>query len=351
MAVFVTPLNINVMAKSKSFFGLRTGSTKSLTFQVYRGQQITKDRVTRISNPRSEAQMQQRALIPIVAASRAALKGLVDHSFEGVAYGEQSLKKFSELNLRTGALEVESYSPNGYSNPGFAKLIVSKGTLGFYPTDAYGAQSTDDKTGIIFHIPAAGKNELKFTAASKDDEADAILKIIAEWGATDCEWVAPGNQLTFLTVSNVGEMYVGENAAPLSTFDINRILFPSAETTPSQLANVNGSYKLRNAVTEGTSEVELYNSTVDMVIKYNKTRNELTIEVQPTNNPSGSTCEGGTLIRSAYVNGNWKRSTSTIQFTSDVDPMYTYDMWRSYYQSTGTSAKYLNQGKEGTGIA
>ena len=65
------------MAKSKSFFGLRTGSTKSLTFQVYRGQQITKDRV-RVSNPRTEAQMTQRALIPIVAAARSALKGLVD---------------------------------------------------------------------------------------------------------------------------------------------------------------------------------------------------------------------------------------------------------------------------------
>lgn len=339
------------MAKSKSFFGLRTGSTKSLTFQVYRGQQITKDRVTRISNPRSEAQMKQRALIPIVAASRAALKGLVDHSFEGVAYGEQSLKKFSELNLRSGALEVESYSPNGYSNPGFAKLIVSKGTLGIYPTDNYGAQGKGDKTAIIFHIPAAGKNELRFTAAKKDDAADAILRTMAAWGATDCEFVAPGNQLTFLTVSNVGEVTIGKNPASLSTFDINRILFPSAETTPSQLNDVNGTYKLVNDVAEGASRVELYNNTVDMVITYNKAGHELTIEVQPTNNPSGSTCEGGTLIRSAYVNGTWKRSTSTIQFTADVDPMYTYEMWRSYYQSTGTSAKYLNQGNEDTGIA
>lgn len=339
------------MAKSKSFFGLRTGSTKSLTFQVYRGQQITKDRVTRVSNPRSEAQMKQRALIPIVAASRAALKGLVDHSFEGVAYGEQSLKKFSELNLRAGALEVESYAPNGYSNPGFAKLIVSKGTLGIYPTDAYGLQGNGDRTAQIFHIPAAGKNELKFTAAKKDDAADAILQTMANWGATDCEWCAPGNQLTFLTVSNVGEVYVGNNPASLSTFDINRLLFPSAETTPSQLDDVNGSYKLVNDVAEGASRVELYNNTVDMVINYDKVGHELTIEVQPTNNPSGSTCEGGALIRSAYVNGSWKRSTSKISFSKDIDPTYTYEMWRSFYESTGTSAKYLNQGNEGTGIA
>jgi hypothetical protein len=108
------------MAKSKSFFGLRSGSTKSLTFQVYRGQQITKDRV-RIAY--------DATLIPIVAAARSALKGLVDHSFEGVAYGEASLKEFSKQNLRAGALTVTSYSPNGISNAGFASLIVANGSI------------------------------------------------------------------------------------------------------------------------------------------------------------------------------------------------------------------------------
>lgn len=33
------------MAQSKGFFGLRKGSTKSLTFSVLDGKQITKDRV------------------------------------------------------------------------------------------------------------------------------------------------------------------------------------------------------------------------------------------------------------------------------------------------------------------
>ena len=117
------------MAKSKSFFGLRSGSTKSLTFQVYKGQQITKDRVYRVSNPRTDAQMNQRALIPIVAAARSGLSGLVDHSFEGVTYGETSLREFSKMNLRAGALSVTSYSPNGVSNAGFANLIVANGTI------------------------------------------------------------------------------------------------------------------------------------------------------------------------------------------------------------------------------
>lgn len=338
------------MAKSKSFFGLRTGSTKSLTFQVYRGQQITKDRVTRIANPRSEAQMQQRALIPIVAASRAALKGLVDHSFEGVPYGEKSLKKFSELNLKAGALEVVSYSPNGISNPGFAALQVSAGSLSMIaPIDL-----NEDRTGMEVMLSTLGKNELKFKAANVGSSADPILKAIADWGNTDCTDVAGGNQLTFLTVSNVETVVVGNNSAPLSKFDICRLLFPSAESTPSQISQVNGTFRVLSQVTEGASEVNLYNNLVVINIKYNHATKTITFTIQPTNNPSGSTVQGGAVIRSAMINNVWKRSISKIEFPYDSaggSNNYTYEMWRSFYESTGTSAKFLNQGSEGTGIA
>lgn len=336
------------MAKSKSFFGLRTGSTKSLTFQVYRGQQITKDRVTRISNPRSELQMRQRALIPVVAASRAALKGLVDHSFEGVAYGDQSLKKFSELNLRAGAIDVFSYSPNGVSNPGFADLKVSAGSLSMDVSYTL----NEDQTGLKVVIVTLGKNELKFKAAQAGAPAEPILKAIADWGATDCEYVAGGNQLTFLTVSNIGNVQIGLNVAPLSAFDICRLLFPSQGTTSAQIGNVNATFRVQSQVAEGASEVNLYNNLVVINIKYDHENKALTFTIQPTNNPSGSTVAGGTVIRSAMVNNVWRRSSARIEFPFDSpgDDKYTYEMWRSYYESTGTSAKYLNQGNESTGI-
>lgn len=336
------------MAKSKSFFGLRTGSTKSLTFQVYRGQQITKDRVSRISNPRSEAQMRQRAIIPIVAASRAALKGLVNHSFEGVAYGDQSLKKFSELNLRAGAIEVRSYSPNGVSNPGFATLIVAKGSLSNGFVDV---RRNDDLSAACFHFPIPNaKTDLAFKKAAVGGDADEVFATIAEWGATEFEIVAPGNQLTFLTVSQVGSIGVGENDAPLSEFDINRILFPSEGNTPAQVEDVNGAWKVQSAVAEGANTVTLYNKQTMLTITWNKAGKNLVFEVQPTNHLNG-TVQGGALIRSAYVNGIWKRSNARIIFDDGLDPVYTYEMWRSFYESTGTSAKYLNQGNEGTGIA
>ena len=331
------------MAKSTSFFGLRTGSTKSLTFQVYKGQQITKDRVYRISNPRTEAQMKQRAIIPIVAASRAALKGLVDHSFEGVNYGNDSLKKFSEVNLRSGALMVESYAPNGYSNPGFASLMVSSGSLS---DGGVSIEMQYLQVAYVFSLqPWTGP--LIFKAAKAGDSANDVLKTIAEWGATACEVVAPGNQLTFLTVSLMDYVKVGDNRAPISAFDISRLLFPSTGSAPAQVDDVNGSWRVKSDVAEGDRGVVLTNGKVSITIEWH-TNYHLVFFVSYEKRAK---VYGGALIRSAYVNGVWKRSNAQIVVSMPEDEdRYTYEMWRSYYESTGVSAKYINQGSEGTGI-
>ena len=291
--------------------------------------------------------MKQRAVIPIVAASRTALKGLVDHSFEGVNYGNDSLKKFSELNLRSGALVVESYAPNGYSNPGFAHLQVSKGTL----NDGGVTVETDEGNTVVkYSYAAAGNTELKFKAAKAGDKADAVLRTIAEWGATNCDAVAPGNQLTFLTVSLVDYVVVGDNRAPISAFDIHRLLFPSTENTPAQVEDVNGAWSLKHDVPEGSSQVVLSNGIGLIGIELDNDSRALTITVQPAVKNEPPVC-GGAVIRSRYLNGIWKRSNATInvQFPEGQDK-YTFEMWRSYYESTGVSAKYLNQGKESTGI-
>ena len=288
--------------------------------------------------------MKQRAIIPIVAASRAALKGLVDHSFEGVNYGNDSLKKFSELNLRSGALMVESYAPNGYSNPGFASLMVSTGSL----SDGGVTIDFTNRKEVDYVITVQAGKDLKFKEAKAGDSADDVLKTIGEWGATECEVVAPGNQLTFLTVLLADYVKVGDNRAPISAFHINRLLIPSTESTPAQVDDVNGSWKVQRDVAEGDRSAPLSNGKDLINLWWNPKTNHFGITVQLANDPIYC---GSALIRSAYVNGTWKRSNAKIvvEIPKDVDK-YTYEMWRSYYESTGVSAKYLNQGDEGTGI-
>lgn len=328
------------MAKSKSFFGLRTGSTKSLTFQVYRGQQITKDRVARVSNPRSEAQMMQRAIIPIVAASRAALKGLVDHSFEGVAYGDQSLKMFSSLNLKAGALNVASFSPNGYSNPGFANLIVSRGTINEDFDIVSGRNSA-----MASYVCTAESMTHKAYEAGKP--AADLLREIAAWAAEagDVRICKPGTQLTFLTLIQDGSL--DEPKAALSTFNINRILFPGDNTLNTQLEDVNGPWKIKEAVAQNASEFTLTNSQDDEIYVC-LDHGLLTFTVTPGGSKN---VVGMAVIVSKYVNNQWKRNNARIVLTADPDPIYTYAQWRTTFEKTGASAKYLNQGGEGTGIA
>lgn len=118
------------MAQSKSFFGLRRGSTKTLTFSVYNGKQVTKDRVIDVKNPRSSMQMKQRAIMATALRGYSALKEICDHSFEGITYGQKSMNYFVSENARM----IRSAAPNvnlshAKGNSVSNAYMISKGSL------------------------------------------------------------------------------------------------------------------------------------------------------------------------------------------------------------------------------
>ena len=336
------------MAKSKAFFGLRTGSTKSLTFQVYRGQQITKDRVYRVSNPRTDGQMTQRALIPIVAAARSALKGLVDHSFEGVPYGEASLREFSKQNLRAGALSVTSYSPNGVSNPGFADLIVSNGSINVpYSIDS------EEQFNII---EGQGTNypPFKFPATDKGASADAIFKYLETYAReNNVAIIAPGTQLTFLTIYQSGTVAVktgtGTIDAPTSGFILDRIYIPNGDSDSENAKEVNDKWKVSAAVAQDAKLVTLENSNGNMLTI--SSDGFLSFKSLPKETSTNKNNCGLALILSRFENGVWKRSPARLTIGFEPDVKYTFEAWLSSFKTTGAaSKKYLNTGDESTGI-
>ena len=343
------------MAKSKSFFGLRTGSTKSLTFQVYRGQQVTKDRVYRVSNPRTEAQMTQRALIPIVAAARSALKGLVDHSFEGVPYGEASLKEFSSLNLRAGALKVNSYSPIGYSNPGFANFIVSKGSI----NEPYTIDTSSD--GLTITLP--GKfPKITFSPAPPDSSSKLVWKELENWArANNVSLLKPGTQLTFLSLYEAEPVNISAGnkvrEVPTSAFNICRMYVPNGDSDSVNATDINDKWKIDKTVATSDNEVALVNANGDCL--------RINTGVKPQEDGSGSVeiivtpaeavieadWNGMALILSRKENGVWKRNTSRIEIRLDPENVFTLADYISFYaQSQAKSRKYLNTGDESTGI-
>lgn len=170
------------MAKSSSFFGVRRGSTKAHTFSVYRGQQITKDRVTDITNPQSNKQMAQRVKMPLVAATRSILAGLINHSWQGVDYGYKSKARFSSLNLAN--LSISSYGAKGLRTTGIANYIVSEGAI--TPLEIWAPE--EERTQYQLAVKSSAKAMTMPT--SVNDVIDIIL--------ASSDLLQEGDQLTFL---------------------------------------------------------------------------------------------------------------------------------------------------------
>lgn len=127
------------MAKSKGFFGIRTGSTKNFTFSELHGEQITKERVSKVKNPRTISQMRQRMLMATIGAAYSYLKAIADHSFEGKTVGQQNMSEFMRLNLNkfrdVSLNNSAAYAFNAYQdkliNP--MRFILAKGSLPAMP--------------------------------------------------------------------------------------------------------------------------------------------------------------------------------------------------------------------------
>ena len=295
--------------------------------------------------------MKQRAIIPIVSAARSALKGLVDHSFEGVAYGEASLKEFSKQNMRAGALSVTSYSPNGVSNPGFADLIVSNGSINvpYTITKTLKTHNTIRADGTT-KLPA-----LEFPAAHAGASADPIFKYLEAYAReNNVAIIAPGTQLSFLTIYQSGTVKVntvnGTIDAPTSGFVLDRIYIPNGDSDSENAKEINDKWKVSTAIVEGAKIAELVNSNGDM-LSFGWGNGLLFIGSTSAEAATNNNNCGLALILSRYENGVWKRSQSRLTIGFEPSSKYTFEDWLSTYQTTGAaSKKYLNTGDESTGI-
>ena len=353
------------MAKSKSFFGLRTGSTKSLTFQVYRGQQITKDRVTRVANPRSALQMEQRSKLPIVAAARSALKGLVDHSWEGVPYGEQSLRTFSSKNLSAGALKVYSYASPDAPSPGIAEYQVSQGSL-----RGFNEETLEGDNCVRYTLPADLGTGPVFPAMPKGTKGSTVLyHLMSYFAEHKIDGLRAGEQLTFLalnvpyykTLRYVGGSDSGTYDVPVTRFEVARLIMPdiSQVSDISTYHDDNDDFELYDEIPEvGASEITLLR----------KDGFRIHFQNWAQSHKFGFYCYFGkdgtdvvstvasALIVSELVNGVWKRSTSNLIVAKGADnplvkTVFSFDQWASLYAPKQiVSSKYLNNGAEKTGI-
>ena len=293
------------MAQSKSFFGLRRGSTKTLTFSVYNGKQVTKDRVTYVKNPRSSLQMTQRAIMATALHGYSALKEICDHSFEGITYGQKSMNYFVAENarmVRSAAPEVNLSDYKGIvvSNA----YIIAKGSLPSISFDSVQRDST-----YQFEVPMVLPTS-DFTFG----------KLMGNLGAN-----IVGDMVTFVAL-------VDNPGSSASVYWLRLKLTNDNKVKPIGTDGAN----VLQALTEGTDfETNIDNFTPEnFSIVTDKANNCISV-VPDDNNKSQSLG----IILSRKSESGWLRSTSTMV---NLLGTWNYDEALATYPENGE--KILNGG-------
>lgn len=295
------------MAKSKSFFGLRRGSTKSLTFSVLNGQQVTKDRVYGGKNPRSMAQMIQRMCMATSSAAYAAMKQIVDHSFEGVSYGANTMAKFLSVNTKAlkenyqNAGDDFGYNPYGDRGLKLGEYVMSQGTAS--DILAYGLTPQRAAHGVGMQVTVSG------TGGATASNLFSTLGI------------AVGDLCTFCF------MYALNGTSEDWKFGFIRITALQAGDTVLTSENISTYVKIESNL--GIVTTSIASSTITMII---------TVVDDDTAITDLPYC----AIHSMKSNGAWLRSNTTLNVpgTAEIAPsaedaLATYPVGESYVLNGG----------------
>lgn len=123
--------------------GHARGKVGDLVFSRVNGQQVTRARAAVVKNPQTEAQMIQRILLNTVIQAYSRMSEICDHSFEGVAQGQECMSAFMKRNLAlmrqlvSDGVNIDgltfddlyAFSPIGSNEFTMNPFIISSGSL------------------------------------------------------------------------------------------------------------------------------------------------------------------------------------------------------------------------------
>lgn len=301
------------MAKSNSFYGHRRGSTKSHTYQVVGGKQITKDRVEGGKNPRTRAQMIQRCLVATIGVAYAAFKFICNHSFEEFTEGLQSMREFMHRNLVQ--IRIAESDDNGFF--GFAKYGESGLVAGSYIISDGSLRPALPEADIL-SVNVAEKTISVDVASGRDNNIGDIAD------AMGCK--SFNDRCTIVVMYPKADGYYGVGAVRFTYVSATTVLdsFPVEATGDIVTATANYS----------TGKLTL---NVSMAYKF----------------ATGATADNTymTAITSRYMNGKWLRSKAQFD-VQDAKPTFaeaiaTYPMGLERFMNTGVDGAVTPSGGGG----
>lgn len=312
------------------------------------GEQIQRAYVATIANPKTTGQNYQRMVFATASAAASALNGIIDHSFEGIKYGQDSRSFFMKeaTKMLRGTMQrttASGWAPGacgsyvikgaGVLVPNFFK--VSKGTLTANPV------LSAIKTNIEGISNALVMQSALQTATFGNNEEEYAAALRAAFG---CD---PGDQMTFIFCGHdVNEAhavasYNGKNNYQ-SYVQVARVIFKPFEdiqqegSSLSLFTAIDGSTNFRiNPIVVNERSI----NAADVLFKADGNTTLIATGASPI------TIFAAAMIRSKLVSGSWLRSNASLSVNVRAIAPNGPDVVDSYGAASGTnfgSDRYLN---------
>lgn len=131
------------MAKGNPFMGTARGKLADMVLYRRGGEQISRVRIRRIANPRTEAQLTNRVVVSTLSKRYAVLRPICDHAFQGFSTPARNMAEFMKQNSSMIQSDIQAardastawaetlFNFNGRNDFDAlsGKTIVSKGSL------------------------------------------------------------------------------------------------------------------------------------------------------------------------------------------------------------------------------
>lgn len=202
------------MGKIEGIFATNiSGKVGNVVFRKNGKQNIVSQRPASVKNPRTDMQQRQRAYIKTVSSAYSVLKPICDHSFEGVAYGADSMNFFKKENYKIVSSEGKAVLKNSSNVIVDSEFLISKGSIVW--NHDFGGGQIYDMSEYLYENGVQDITEL---------EIGQFLQALG---------IKNGDQLTVINLSHDGHVYTAPNGIKQIASNIyySRYIFESGDST------------------------------------------------------------------------------------------------------------------------
>ena len=343
---FILP-GITNMAKDNLFLGTARGKVGSVVFSRRNGTQITRVKVNP-ANPRTTAQTIQRLAFSTAVKTAKALNEIIDHSFEGVKYGQTSVNHFTKEATRV--IKAYATAANNGDYAGYAPILSygAQGLGAFAPVLIASGQLSN---GNIIQKEIGSSHDMGL-AVNDWQSAVSGMSAITVADFQDIFGIPFTDQMTFVYGWAVTDPSLIDIEAHGVDFHVRRLNFKTDLASTDQLFTVSsGSWTLVSTSIDyerSSSDIEelSINSAGEFVFQFG--------DVPTGQSADAPTCSA--FIASRFVDGTWQRSNARLtlpSLTGATADTYRALAWNDLAElvaasvpaKSGTENEYLNKKK------